>query len=201
MLIEELIEGNKHWLVILTIPGALLFATLMVYLMHRMMRGKLEPLAMALGGETVVSLWKGAYVRLLSYGAEIRIGLKSGGQNSPPYLTIQQMIPLGFDLTISSENIATRKMEKWGLLKGIKVGDPLFDDNYLIRSSDEFRAQNFLMDSTWRDAVNHFFNNGFSEIIAKKDSVTIKKAGYKKEDLDTELMRSHLEELQKLVSE
>jgi hypothetical protein len=200
-MIEELMEGNKQLMIFLAIPGVIILTVLIMYFVNRMMKRKLQPLATALGGELVTSFIKGIYIRLLNYSSEVRIRLTSGGQNSPPFLIIEQMAPLGFELSVSKENIATRKMEKWGLLKDIKVGDPLFDDNYLIRSSDPVRAQTFLLDSSRRQAVDHFFSHGFTDLQLKKDSITLRKPGYRSEDLDPELMRSHLENLQKLAGE
>ncbi len=197
-MIEKILGDREPWLLI---AAGIIIPVLVMYVVFRMMRKKLKPLAEALGGETIVSFLEGPYVRLLDYGGEVRIGIRSGSQNSPPYLILKQMTPLGFDLTISKENIATRKLGKWGILKDLKIGDPLFDDRYFVRSGDAIRAQNFLQDQARREVVDYFFNNEFTELRADKKGVTIRKAGYGDEDLDPEIIRSHLDQIRKLASQ
>jgi hypothetical protein len=200
-MIEEILGNHEPWFLIIAIPAGILIPVLIMYLVFRMMRKKLEPLAQALGGETIISFLEGPYVRLLNYGNEIRIGIRSGSQNSPPHLILKQMTPLGFDLTITRENIATRKLEKWGILKEVKIGEPLFDNKYLIRSSEPLRAQSFLQDYARRELVDYFFNNEFSQLQADKNAVIIRKAGYSDEDLEPENIRSHLDQIQKLATQ
>lgn len=200
MLIEELIADNKHWLVILTIPGVIFLALFIAHIKLREFRKKLEPLADALGGEVTNKFLQDAYLRLHHEGVEMRVGLISGSKNSPPYLTLKQMTSFGFGLTISEENIATRKLGSWGILKDIKIGDPVFDDKYLIRSSDAMRTQNFLLDHGRRQAIEDFFNKGFTIIAADKEWFVARKPHYKDEDLEPDRIRSGLELLRKITS-
>lgn len=191
-------ESNLFMFVI--VPLSFILPLLITYLVLRSMGKKLKPIAAALGGELIVSLWRGTFVRLNIYGGETRIQIRSGGQNSPPYLEIKQYAPVGFKLTISEENIATKKLSKWGLIKDVKVGEPFFDDKYLVRSNEEMKAQNYLQDSERREAVEYFFSNRFDQMQIDGDSVMVRMPRYKAEDLDPDLVGSHLEKLQKLTS-
>jgi len=200
LIIEELMDNDLLWILVLTVPGVVLLTFAVVQLIIWFQIKRLEPLKAALGGEIDKSFWKGAYLRLGSGGVENRVLLTSGGKNSPPFIHLKRMAPLGFELMIDEENIATRKLGEWGMVKDIKAGDPVFDEKFLIRGSDPARVQNFLMDQERRTLIEEFFNNGFSMIRANKKAVAISKPSYTDEDFDPEVVRSRLEMLNKIAA-
>ncbi len=182
------------------IPSIIALGVIITFVVARLTAKKLEPLKHSLGGEVVTSFLRGPYLRLQREGVETRVGIRSGGQNRPPSLYIRQMSPLGFDLTVSKENIVTRKLGDMGVLKDLKTGDPLFDDNYYIRSSDAMRAQTYLQDTGRRELIKGFFDAGFAVLRADKDSLSLRKEGYQSEDLEAGRIGSHIEGLRKLVT-
>jgi len=162
-------------------------------------RKKLESLASRLGGEVVSVFLAGAYVRLGQGPDEVWIKLIPGGKNQPNYLELQCRSPLGFNLSISRENRATRALERWGLLKEVKIGAPGFDEQYLILSNDPAQAMMFLQGPGRREAVDYFFRQGFTALLAGKEAVAVRKPRYREADLELGTIRAHLEQLGRLA--
>ena len=170
-------------------------AFFLLWWLNQRRRQKLESLASQLGGEAVSGFLADAYVRLGQGPDEVRIKLIPGGKNQPNYLELQWRSPLGFDLSISRENVATRALERWGLLKEVKIGDPVFDEQYLIRSNDPAQAMMFLQGTGRREAVDYFFLQGFTAFQAGKDGLVVRKPSYREADLEVGTIRAHLEQL------
>jgi len=167
----------------------------LLWWLNQRRRKKLESLASQLGGEAVSGFLADAYVRLGQGPDEVRIKLIPGGKNQPNHLELQLRNPLGFDLSISRENLATRALERWGLLKEVKIGDPVFDEQYLIRSNDPAQAMMFLQGPGRREAVDYFFLQGFTALQAGTYGLVVRKPRYREPDLELGTIRAHLEQL------
>ena len=187
------------WVIAITL-GTIVFVVLILYFVSKSMVGKLKPIAQALGGEVAGNLLKGSYCLLNRDGVEVQIGIQPGSQYTPPVIYIKELRPGSFKMTLYKENAATRGLEKLGMLKDLKIGDPLFDEKYVIKSGDEIGAINFLQDPRRREAIEAMFDDGFHTFQLDKKSVMIQQRGYKKQDLDPERLRINLERLHSLFS-
>ena len=166
----------------------------------RRMRAKLEPIAMSLGGELVSRFLIQNYVRLMNYGSEARVELVAGGKNSPPCLVLREFADLDFDLGITTENVVSKAMEKIGLPIELKIGDPIFDDKYLVQSRSKDQAQNFLMSSERRQVVDYFFSSGFRGLTVQRKFISVQKPNYRDEDLEPTAIKAHLDQLHKFIA-
>jgi hypothetical protein len=165
-----------------------------------MARKKLEGLATAFNTRVVMRLFQGPYVSVYHDGVENRISVTTGGRNSPPYLILKQLTPLGFKLSISKENPMTRGLGSIGLFKDVEVGNPAFDEKYLIRSNDPISAQSFFQDIGRREITEYFFDKGFNAIKSDNEVFMIMKPSYEKEDLMQEQILPLLKKMRKLAS-
>ena len=184
----------------LIFPAVVTIAALLLWWSHKKRQAHLARLAASLGGETVTAFMADAYVRLSSGAGEVRIKLMPGSDDDPPILELRSLSPLGFSLSITKESRATRALERWGILKEVKIGDPLFDDQYLLQGSDPARVLSFLQGRGRREAVDYFFRNGFRSIQANPDGVFAQKPKYQNSDLEPLLIQAHLEQLGKLIA-
>ncbi len=179
------------------------FVVLIVYLTRRQRRllaAKLQPIANTLGGEVVSGTLLDIHVRFDGEEAETRLKIFPGSKNQPPTLALKRMTVLGFDLDIGREDAMVRALEKIHLVKDVKTGDPIFDPKYLIRSKSPEQAQSFLLEGGRREAVDHFFDAGFTDLHADSRMVSVSKMQYTNADLEPELVRRHLEAMRKFIS-
>jgi hypothetical protein len=199
-MIEEVIANGRQWIFIVTVPGIFAFIVLILYVNRKISNKKLESLAGALNARIVSDFFHGPHVIVNNNGCEVKIKIRKESNNSPPYLILQQMTPIGVDLTISKENIVTRTLNKFGLLKNVAIGKSLFDDRYLVRSKNPVKAQYYLRNTVHSDAIDFLFQKDIDTIESTDNSVTIKKSNYRKEDLDPGRIRSLLDLMGKLAS-
>ncbi len=186
---------------VLMIGGAIAFAALIFYVIRTSHRKKLAPLAATFGGEFRTSFFHGYYVSFMNQHVEAKIRLIPASKNTPAYLKLEQQGTLGFDLKITEEGITSRALEKIGLARDVKTGDPAFDEKYAIRASNEAHAMTLLADPASKEAVEHFNRHGFTELDYKKQVLTATKARYGEDDLDPELIREHLAKMMTLVAQ
>jgi hypothetical protein len=192
----------KIWNPVLNVIGVVIAIAipLMFLLRGRKKRWKtLEALTAGLGGQLKTGLLTGNYVRLNSAAGEVRLKLMPGDVHGSTYLEYQQMTPLGFNLSIAQANAATRTLERMGLFKEVKVGDPRFDDQYLIRGSDPDRVMGFLREPGRREAIEHFFRNGFVLIQANPHGLIAQKHQFQNSDFEPSRVREYLERLGRLA--
>lgn len=199
-MIEEIIARGRQWILIVTVPGIFAFIALILYVNRKIANKKLESLASAFNARIVSDFFHGPHVIVNNSGCEVKIKIRKGSKNSPPCLILQQMTPIGVGLTISKENIVTRTLNKFGLLKDVTIGNSLFDDRYLVRSKNPMKAQNYLRNTIHTDAIDFLFTEDIDTIESNDDSVTIKKSNYRKEDLEPQQIRSLLDLMRKLAS-
>ena len=199
-MIYEILESGKHGLLLLVIPSIFVVAGVFLFVVRQMLRKRLEPAARALGSKIVMNFLQSPYIPVHDHGGEARISVTPGGRNSPPFLILKDMTPVGFTLSISKENPITRGLGRLGILKDVEIGDALFDKTYVVRSSDPVMAQNFLQHPSRRDMTEWLFAEGFTQIRADKAAFMIMKPNYQKEDLNRDRMLFYLERMRKLVS-
>jgi hypothetical protein len=183
----------------LIFPAVVIIAGLLLWYGRSKRQAHLVRLAAALGGEAVTGLMKDDHLRVNTGEGEFRIKLLPGNEDDPPLLELQFLSPLDFNLSITKETRATRALERWGVLKEVKIGDPLFDDQYLFQASDPDRGMKFLQEPGRRGAVEYFFRNGFRSVQASANGVLAHKPKYSNSDLEPMLIRAHLEQLGRLA--
>lgn len=196
---EEIFETLPKWITFPALIASVVgLALLVLWVIKTQMRKKLEPVRASLGGE-IISNWSGeTYLRVPDYEAEARLKLAPGGENSPPSMSLMWMSPLGFDLHIREKSFLTKSIFFAG--REVKLGDPIFDGKYVVRSRDQRQAIEFLQSPQRREAVDYFMGNGFKEIRSTKGSVFAKKMGYDKEDLQPGRVKADFEHLRMLVT-
>jgi len=97
-------------------------------------------------------------LNLMDDGKTISIYEKGGGKNSPLMTCIRRELEIGGSVRIivSKEDVFSRIGKSMGL-REFRVGNPRFDDSFLIRGSDEFTVLNLLTDEIqdqilrWKD--------------------------------------------------
>jgi len=148
------------------------------------MKKKLGPLMNWIGGEIITSLWHGMYVKKTDEKGEIRFGLTPGSRNRPPMLYLDRLTPLGFDLYVVKNNFLSRGISSIGLRPGMKTGDPVFDEKYLVRSRDKIHADNFFNDARNRETVDALFVQGFDHLTSDKKRLRVCRRRYPKQFLE-----------------
>ena len=181
---------------ILIVIGIILFAFYMIKRSRKQHEQKLESIAMSLGGECVSGFWE---IKLMNYEKEQRIVLLPGGKNTDQLLELQQFTDLDFDLSIMKENKATLAVEGLGLNIAMKIGDPIFDEKYLVRSRAKEQAQMFLSSAERRAIIDFFFDAGFTMMTLQQKKLSFAKPDYTDQDLDPNLLRSQLDKLHKFI--
>lgn len=199
-MIEAIMASGGQWIFIVTVPGIFAFIALIFYVNRKMTQRKLKSLADAFNARIVSDFFHGPHAIVNNNGYEVKIKITNGSKNSPPYLILQQMIPIGVGLTITKENIVTRSLNKFGLLKDVTIGNSHFDDRYLVRSKNPMRAQNYLRNTIRMNVIDDLFKEDIDMIEAVDESVTIKKSNYRKEDLDPQRIQSLLDLMGNLAS-
>ena len=176
-------------------------------------RKELEGMAAELGGEVVMSSYGAGYYRLKTEAGEATVDLISGGGGSSKRrylaLRLEAKAPIGFSFAISKNNVGLRALAVLGMKytgKEFKIGDPSFDQKYLIQGDDHTRITRFFQDPGRREAVEYFFRNGFHRLYTSPrktstpNAVIALKFRYHQADLEPELIRMHLEQLGKLIA-
>lgn len=179
--------------VILLMIGFSLLVYIIVKVSSKMVEKKLKPLAEMLNSEVKSSFMLGSYINILNYGPEIHFRLTLGGKNSPPYLYLELLNPVGFKFKITRKQVLNEIFFRWG--KEVKLNDVSFDEELIIRADKPLEAGSYLMDSKRKDAIKYFFENSFTEINANLKGVYINKANYTNDDLLPEKVQTYLDNL------
>lgn len=176
---------------------AVLIAAFMpiAYFMFTQESRKLGRLAVALGGENKSSILGGNYVRLDSQGVEMQIRLMPGSSDSGhgSQLIILRKTPLLFRMTIRSSSWAARLGHAVGIIEDIAMGDPAIDERYQVKASNKEKAIAFFKDPQRCEALEYFFDQGFTDIQLTKNDVCVIKPQNRKSDLDPIMVKRHLE--------
>ena len=194
MFIEKFIDnlGVPGFVTVLII-GFSLLVYIIVKISSKMVEKKLKPLAEMLNSEVKSSFMLGSYINILNYGPEIHFRLTLGGKNSPPYLYLELLNPVGFKFRITRKQVLNEIFFRWG--KEVKFNDVSLDEELLIRADKPEETSSYLMDSKRRDAIKYFFENGFTDVTANEKGVYINKANYTENDLLPERVQKYLDNL------
>ena len=184
--------GFASWIIV----AAVFFA--LAYFMFTRESRLLGRLAVALGGENMSSILGGNYVKLESQGVELQIRLMSGSSDNGALMIIQRNTPPTFRLHISPLSWARRLGNTVGLVEDVTVSDDAFDERYRVKTSDKEEAVAFINAPQRREALEYFFEQGFTDIKLEEDGVCVVKPQNLKSDLDPGVMKRHLEHFERL---
>ncbi len=197
MPIEQIGEKFPFDFLLLIGISIIILTYLVSILKKRLLIKKLKSISDAISGKIISKVFSNPYIQISSYESEVRIVITSGGRDSPPSLFIKWSSPLRFNLFITRENILTRTLQRW--IKEVKVGEPLIDDEYYIRSDNQKQSTFFLQYNTRREAMKFLFDNEFNYIRADKTGITAGKIFNPEKDQNPENISSYLRELRKFV--
>ena len=177
--------------VILTLIAVIAFAFFLFTQETRM----LGRLAVALGGENKSSILGGNYVKLNRPGGELQIRVMPSSSDSGygSHLTILRKSSPAFRMQITASSWAARLGNAIGLVNGISVGDPTFDQRYRIKANNEEQAVAFVNDPQRREALAYFFDQGFTDLTLAENEVYLIKPQNFKSDLEPVEMKRYLE--------
>ena len=191
--------GFTSWVIFAVLIAAFLpFA----YFMFKRESRMLGRLAVALGGENKSSVLGGNYVKLDSQGVELQIRLMPGCSDSGhgSQLIILRKTPLSFCMKIRSSSWAARLSHAVGLIEDIAVGDFAIDERYQVKANNEEKAIAFFKDPQRCEALEYFFDQGFTDIQLTENDVSVIKPQNRKSDLDLSMVKRHLEHFAMLFS-
>lgn len=175
------------------------FVALMLYLAGKYQNKKMKEFSSSLGGQAAGSSFFSPYCRLDIDGKQGRVYLIPGSQYTPKSLRIMIMEPMDFSLMVYKENAVTKKLGKWGLLKDVKTGDPLFDDSFVVKAKDELRTAAYINEADRKHTITNIFEKGFTYLKFDSKSIHTDKVKYSRDDLHPETVWSVINELKKLV--
>jgi len=194
MLIKRLLDD-------LSLPGIITLGivgfSLLVYIISKisamLVQKKLKPIAEMLNAEIKSSFIAGTFICILNYGSEIRFKLTPAGKDSPSFLSLELLNPVGFGFKITKKQALNQVFFRWG--EEVKLNDVSFDEEYLIRSDKSYEASSYLMETKRMDAIKYFFENNFNKIEANTKGIYISKTNYSDEDLTPGKVEAYLENL------
>lgn len=194
MSIEKLIENlDIPTIVIMAIFGVSLLTYIIVKISAMVVKKKLNPLAEMLNAEVKSSFLGGTYINILNYGPEIHLKLTLGGKDNPSFLFLELLNPVGFKFKIVKKQALNQMFSLWG--EEVELGDPSFEEEYLIRSDKPYEAGSYLVDFRRIEAMKYFFKNGFNKIESNARGVYISKMNYTDEDLTPGQVGTYLDKL------
>ena len=187
-------EDFSQFVIILV---AILFATLFLAKKGRDYRKYLARLTSHIADSRIGGIF-GARLSGRYAEYEVRVEATVPSKNTPPHVLLKFFKPSSFIFSVSRQGTVTRLLKNVGFLKQITVGDPEFDQEYLLRAKDEMTARMIFSDGNVRDAIRAVFDAGYSHLYSRKGKLVAKKAtttGQMENDLRPEVVLPLLEAL------
>jgi len=111
-------------------------------------------------------------------GKTIKIEIRPGGKNSPPYIYVWLYTPSQFNLTVYPEGTLQKIGKKVGLVTEIEIGVPEFDDRFVIKSDQSGLAVNFLLSDMNRKIIESILSTGIPVVEIRRGEIEIYKPTY-----------------------
>jgi len=172
-------------------------------------REELKPLAASLGGEYVTTK-TGSYISLPNFDPNARLELDDGGDDFPSYLLLSMPVALDFNLDIakqgrpekvpSSDGRLEKNLRSKGQKADFSAEDPDFDQKYQVLSSHVDSAKKFLLTGDKRQALDAFFNDGFTWLRMEDGFIFVQKPRYTASDLVPDKINYYMERLKKFAA-
>lgn len=111
-------------------------------------------------------------------GKTIKIEIRPGGKNSPPYIYVWLYTSSQFNLTVYPEGSLQKLGKKVGLITEIEIGVPEFDDRFVIKSDQSGLATNYLSSDLNRKVIESILSTGIPVIEIRRGEIEIYKPTY-----------------------
>ncbi len=108
-------------------------------------------------------------------GYDVRVEPHQGGKNTPPFILVRLYKKSSLTFTVTPEGTVARLFKRLGLVKEIEVGDPGFDQRFVLRVSDEMTGRMFFSNNEVRDAVDRVFQSGYQHLLGRKGELFARK--------------------------
>ena len=156
-----------------------------------------EGLCSFLGGKVDGNAFLGNYSFQGVYkNRPLKIEYDPGGKNSPSWLTIIFNDPLfALDLKLSEEDFLKNTLEKFGLMKDLDSGDPVFDARFHAASGTPDLAVGYLARPEVRERITRLFDAGAYSLELIRRGATIPgliKLKKRNPELETDLSMQNL---------
>ncbi len=164
----------EQWFPVLITAVVTIIALALLIKNHKVYRKYLLPLAAhlengAIDGHIVVRL-TGRY-----QGYDVRVEPHPPTKNSPAYILIILFKPSSITFQVVREGTVTGFLKGMRLVKDIEVGDPTFDEKYLLRASDEMAGRMFFGNQEVRNALDRIMNSGFDSVSGDRKRIVVRK--------------------------
>ncbi|GEM_PF-1874766 len=123
-------------------------------------------------------------------GKNIKLEIRPGGKNSPPYLYIWLYASSQFSLNVYPEGALQKLGKKLGVVNEIQIDVPEFDEKFVIKADQASLATNFLSSETNRKIIESIISTGFPSVDIRRSEIEIYKPTYK---VETELQPEQLQ--------
>ncbi len=108
-------------------------------------------------------------------GYDVRVDVHPPSKNSPPYIVLNLFKPSTFEFWVTREGTFTGILKSIHLVKDIEIGDPEFDQKYVLRASDEMAGRMFFGNREVRNAIDRIVSAGYQAVYHMKDKVSARK--------------------------
>jgi len=111
-------------------------------------------------------------------GKRIRIDIRPGGKNTPPYMYVWLYTGSPFNLTVYPEGALQKLGKNLGLVNEIQIGVPEFDEKFIIKSDQAALASRYLSSEMNRKIIESILSTGFLSIEIRKSEIEIYRPTY-----------------------
>ena len=144
-----------------------------------------------MGGSFLVPAMSGSYK-----GKNIKIEIRPGGKNSPPYLYVWLYASSQFSLNVYPEGALQKLGKNLGLVKEIQIDVPEFDEKFVIKADQAALAAKFLSSEMNRKIIESILSTGYPSVDIRRSEIEIYKPTYNvQNDVSTDQLQPVLDGL------
>lgn len=155
------------------------------YIVLRQRVEKLKALSAVFDGRAFIKFFVPTFVGRYD-ASEFIVRLISGGKNRPPSLEVQVVTALDLRMTVRPESQGAAFLKTLRLVKDVQIGDPLFDERFIVSASDDMGAQRYFASAEKKDALRAILELGWHSITFSECVVTAHKVRYGDSDITPE---------------
>ncbi|MHC9541457.1 MAG: hypothetical protein AB9903_18285 [Vulcanimicrobiota bacterium] len=123
-----------------------------------------------MGGSFLVPAMSGSYK-----GKNIKIEIRPGGKNSPPYMYVWLYTNSQFNLNVYPEGALQKLGKNLGLVNEIQIDIPEFDEKFVIKADQAALATKFLSSEINRKIIESLLSTGFPSVDIRRSEIEIYK--------------------------
>ncbi|MDD4005189.1 MAG: hypothetical protein PHW69_08315 [Elusimicrobiaceae bacterium] len=166
----------------LLFPGFILLIFIIAYTVARRRADLLKRLESVFPGRTFLRWFVPTFEGMCDAFA-FSVRLTGGGKNNPPRLNVIMRAPVAMRMTIRKEGAFFSIGKSLGLLKDVRINDPLFDSEFIISAADDDAAVRYLSASGKKDGIRRVFNAGYALLTFKDGEIKAEKTYYTVADI------------------